>query len=91
LISVPIFFPISQALHIDPIVFGIYVCISMEVSQIHPPIGINLLTVHGLSKIPLWDLAKGTFPFLLMQFAMLYAIIFVPQLSLWLPNHMFGH
>lgn len=91
LISVPIFFPISQALHIDPIVFGIYVCISMEVSQIHPPIGINLLTVHGLSKIPLWDLAKGTFPFLLIQFLMLYAIIFVPQLALWLPNHMFGH
>lgn len=91
LISVPIFFPIAQALHIDPIVFGIYVCISMEVSQIHPPIGINLLTVHGLSKISLWNLAKGTFPFLVIQFVMLYAIIFAPSLSLWLPSHMFGH
>ncbi len=91
LISVPIFFPISEALHIHPIVFGIYVCISMEISQIHPPIGINLLTVHGLSKISLWNLAKGTFPFLLIEIGMLYAVIFIPQLALWLPNHMFSH
>ncbi|TAM89851.1 MAG: TRAP transporter large permease [Candidimonas sp.] len=89
LISVPIFFPISTALHIDPVTFGIYVAISMEVSQIHPPIGINLLTVHGISKIPLWHLTKGVIPFLVFEFLMLYAVIFYPALTQWLPSRMF--
>lgn len=91
LISVPIFFPISQALGMDPITFGVFCCIAMEIAQIHPPIGINLFTIHGISKIPLWDLAKGTIPFLLIQIAMLYAVWLFPQLSLWIPSHMVQH
>lgn len=88
LISVPIFFPIAESLGLDPVLFGIYVCISMEISQIHPPIGINLLTVHGISRISLWNLAKGVMPFLIIEFIMLYVIIFVPAVSLWLPGKM---
>lgn len=88
LISVPIFFPISQSIGMDPITFGVFCCIAMEIAQIHPPIGINLFTIHGISKIPLWDLSKGTLPFLLIQIVMLYAVWLFPQLSLWIPSHM---
>lgn len=88
LISVPIFFPISKSIGMDPIAFGVFACISMEIAQIHPPIGINLFTIHGISRIPLWDLAKGAFPFLVIQIAMLYAVYFFPGMSLWLPQHM---
>lgn len=88
LISVPIFFPISQAIGMHPIAFGVFACIAQEIAQIHPPIGINLFTIHGISKIPIWELAKGTFPFLVIQIAMLYAVYFFPDLSLWIPQHM---
>ncbi len=91
LISVPIFFPISQSIGMDPITFGVFCCIAMEIAQIHPPIGINLFTIHGISKIPLWDLSKGTLPFLLIQIVMLYIVWLFPQLSLWIPNHMVQH
>ncbi len=88
LISVPIFFPVALAIGMDPIVFGVFACIAQEIAQIHPPIGINLFTIHGISKIPIWDLAKGTFPFIIVQVAMLYVLYFVPQLALWIPQHM---
>lgn len=91
LISLPIFFPISQAVGFDPITFGVFACIALEIAQIHPPLGINLFTIHGISKIPIWDLAKGAFPFLIIQIAMLYVVYFFPQLSLWIPQHMMGH
>ncbi len=91
LISVPIFFPIAQSIGMDPIVFGVFCCIAMEIAQIHPPIGINLFTIHGISRIPLWDLSKGAFPFVLIQFVMLYAVWLFPQMSLWIPNHMMLH
>lgn len=87
LVSVPLFFPISVAIGMDPIVFGVFVCVAMEISQIHPPIGVNLFTIHGISKIPLWQLAKGAIPFLMIQTVMLYIIYLFPNLSLWLPNH----
>jgi C4-dicarboxylate transporter, DctM subunit len=90
LVSVPLFFPISASISMDPIVFGVFVCIAMEISQIHPPIGVNLFTIHGISRIPLTQLAKGTAPFLMIQTAMLYVIYYIPQLSLWLPYHAFN-
>ena len=91
LISVPIFFPIAQSIGMDPIVFGVFCCIAMEIAQIHPPIGINLFTIHGISRIPLWDLSKGAIPFVLIQFVMLYIVWLFPQISLWIPNHMMLH
>ncbi len=91
LISIPIFFPIAQHVGMDPITFGVFACIAMEIAQISPPVGINLYTIHGVSRIPLWELSKGALPFLLIQIGMLYVIYYVPTLSLWLPLHMLGN
>tara|TARA_R110002124_G_scaffold105164_4_gene255941 strand:- start:16201 stop:17496 length:1296 start_codon:yes stop_codon:yes gene_type:complete len=88
LISIPIFFPVAEQLGMDPIVFGIFAAISMEIAQISPPIGVNLFTIHGISKIDLWKLARGALPFLLIQIGMLYLVYLVPEIVLWLPNSM---
>jgi len=88
LISIPIFFPVAEKLGMDPIVFGIFAAIAMEIAQISPPIGVNLFTIHGISKIDLWKLARGAMPFLLIQVAMLYLVYLVPEVVLWLPNSM---
>ncbi|MGN2391414.1 TRAP transporter large permease [Pelomicrobium sp. G1] len=90
LISIPIFFPIAMHVGMDPITFGVFACIAMEIAQISPPVGINLYTIHGVSRIPLWNLAKGAAPFLLIQLGMLYVVYYFPALSLWLPQHMIG-
>lgn len=88
LISIPIFFPVAEQLGMHPLVFGIFACIAMEIAQISPPIGVNLFTIHGISKIPLWTLAKGSAPFLLIQIVMLYIIFLFPEIVLWLPQSM---
>jgi len=88
LISIPIFFPVAEQLGIDPIVFGIFAAIAMEIAQISPPIGVNLFTIHGISGIGLWKLARGALPFLLIQIGMLYLVYFVPEVVLWLPETM---
>lgn len=88
LISIPIFFPVAMELGMDPIVFGIFAAIAMEIAQISPPIGVNLFTIHGISKIDLWKLARGAAPFLLIQIAMLYVVYFFPAIVTWLPGQM---
>lgn len=88
LISIPIFFPVAIELGMNPIAFGIFAAIAMEIAQISPPIGVNLFTIHGISKINLWTLARGALPFLLIQIAMLYVVYFFPQIVTWLPSQM---
>jgi len=88
LISIPIFFPVAQQLGMDPLVFGIFAVIAMEIAQISPPIGVNLFTIHGISRIDLWTLARGALPFLLIQIGMLYLVYLWPELVLWLPSSM---
>ncbi|MDX5446543.1 MAG: TRAP transporter large permease [Zoogloeaceae bacterium] len=88
LISIPIFYPVAMQLGMDPLVFGIFACIAMEIAQISPPIGVNLFTIHGISRIKLGRLALGAAPFLLIQIVMLYVVYFLPELVLWLPNSM---
>ena len=88
LISIPIFFPVAMELGMDPVAFGIFAAIAMEIAQISPPIGVNLFTIHGISKISLWKLARGAFPFLLIQIAMLYLVYFFPEVVTWLPGQM---
>lgn len=87
IISIPIFFPIAMAVGLSPVQFGIFAALNQEVAQIHPPLGINLITVSGITKIPLERLMLGVLPFIAIQLIMIYVIYFVPQLVLWLPSH----
>lgn len=88
LISIPIFFPVAVQIGMDPLVFGIFAVIAMEIAQISPPVGINLFTIYGISKIPLSRIALGAAPFLLIQLSMLYIVYFFPDLVTWLPGSM---
>ncbi len=91
LITVPIFEPVAHQLGMDPLVFGIFACIAMEIAQISPPIGVNLFTIHGISRIKLSTLAHGVVPFIAVQIVMLYVIYFFPILVTWLPSTMYGN
>lgn len=88
LISIPIFFPVAEKVGMDPLVFGIFAVIAMEIAQISPPIGVNLFTINGISKIDLWTLARGALPFLIVQIVMLYVVYLLPEIVLWLPQTM---
>lgn len=90
LITVPIFFPVATQLGMHPLVFGIFACIAMEIAQISPPIGVNLFTIHGISRIKLGVLAHGVVPFIAVQILMLYVVYFLPGLVTWLPSTMFA-
>jgi C4-dicarboxylate transporter DctM subunit len=88
LISIPIFFPVAEKVGMDPLAFGIFAVIAMEIAQISPPIGVNLFTINGITRIDLWTLARGAMPFLLVQIGMLYLVYLLPEIALWLPRTM---
>jgi len=83
LISVPVFFPIVQATGIDPIWFGIFMVINMEMAVITPPVGMNLFAISVL--LPgesLETITRAAVPSLLILVAGLALIWIFPQLAL---------
>jgi tripartite ATP-independent transporter DctM subunit len=90
--TIPLIVPLVVAMGYDPVWFGIFLVVLCEASLITPPVGMNLYVVQGirLEKGPLKDIFIGTIPFLLMMFLLLVALIYWPDLALWLPNRMIG-
>jgi C4-dicarboxylate transporter DctM subunit len=91
ILTIPIFFPISQAIGIDPIQFGVMIAVNQEIAQIHPPTGLNLVTVSSISGIKLTSMMISILPFILIELVMIYLLYFIPQLTLFLPMHMNMH
>lgn len=90
LISVPIFFPIITAIGFDPVWFGIFVLLSLEMSGTTPPFGLLLFIMLGVAPkgTTLFQVARAAFPFLICDAVLLVLLIFYPAIALYLPSLM---
>ncbi len=84
--TTPILAPIAMKLGIDPVHYGIVLIFNIEIALITPPVGLNLFVLAGAAKVPLGSIFREVVPFVLILIALLLVCIFVPQLSLWLPD-----
>jgi len=87
MLTVPIFFPVAQALGFDPIWFGVIIVLVTEMGVITPPVGVNVYVVQGVTKdVPLETIFKGVFPMLLALLACIVLLMIFPQIALFLPS-----
>jgi C4-dicarboxylate transporter DctM subunit len=86
LIFAPIMFPIAVALGIDPIHLGIIMTVNMEIGMVTPPVGLNLFVTSGISQLPLTKVIRAALPWLIVLFAALIVVTYVPWVSLVLPR-----
>jgi C4-dicarboxylate transporter DctM subunit len=86
LLTVPVLFPVAMALKIDPVHLGILLTLTVEMSLVTPPVGLNLFAVSGVSKIPVSEVVRGSVPFFITDALVLLAVVFFPGLATWLPN-----
>jgi len=91
LIMAPILFPVAMTLGIDPVHFGIMMVVNMEVGMCHPPVGLNLYVASGITKMGISELTVAVMPWLLTMLGFLLLVTYVPQISLWLPNLLYGN
>ncbi len=83
LITVPVFFPIALATGIDPIWFGIFMVINMEIAVITPPVGMNLFAISVLlPHESLENITRAAVPSVLILLAGLALIWIFPQIAL---------
>jgi TRAP-type C4-dicarboxylate transport system permease large subunit len=75
----------------DPIWFGIILTLTMEMSLITPPVGVNVFVLSGVAKdIPMSTMFKGILPFWIAMFICIIILLIFPELVTYLPNKMMG-
>lgn len=90
LIVAPIVFPTAIQLGIDPIHLGIIFVVNMEIGMVTPPVGLNLFVASGITGMPLLQVVAASWRWLMILLGFLVIVTYVPELSLWLPNLIFG-
>jgi tripartite ATP-independent transporter DctM subunit len=88
LVFVPMLLPAAKLLGIDLVHFGVVVIINMMIGLITPPFGMLLFVTNALTGIPIKDMLREGWLFLLMLMLLLLAITLFPQVVLWLPQSM---
>lgn len=91
ILTIPIFAPIVTSLDYDLIWFGVVIVLVMVLGTITPPIGINLFIAAGLDRnVPISGIMKSSAPYCIALLIVTILIILFPNISLWLPNLMYG-
>lgn len=89
ILTLPFVFPIILELGYDPIWFGIFITVMIELALITPPIGLNVYVMHSVvPDIPVGAIFRGCIPFVFITLAFVGLMIAVPELALWLPSTM---
>ena len=85
-LTAAVIMPITQQAGIDPIWFGIFIVVVIEMSQITPPVGINLFILQSMTGRNIWEVAKAAFPFFMLLVLATILLIVFPEIATWLPD-----
>ena len=86
LVIIPLFLPTADALGVDLVHFGVFAVVNCMIGLITPPYGMLLFVINGVTGIPIKDMVKEGFPFLIALLVALALITAFPSLVLWLPR-----
>jgi C4-dicarboxylate transporter DctM subunit len=91
LIFGPILFPISRAVGLDPVHYGIVIIAAMGVAFFLPPVGVGLSIAAGIARVDIDDVSKAYVPYLIALMVGLGLIAAFPVLTLVLPRVFLGY
>ena len=87
-LTTSVILPMVMAAGIDPIWFGIFLVLVVEMSQITPPVGFNLFVLQSITGRGIFEIARMAFPFFVILVLATAILSIFPQIALWLPNTM---
>src|SRR3989440_4639771 len=85
-LTMGVIMPTVQKAGIDPLWFGIFVVIVVEMAQVTPPVGFNLFVLQGMTRREIGYIARTAFPFFLLMVLMVVLLYAVPDIATFLPR-----
>ena len=90
ILTLPVVFPLMTQLGYDPIWLGVIFVKTAEIGLITPPMGMNVFVVSGVTRMPVTEVFKGIWPFVVTELIILALLVMLPQLALWFPAFIYG-
>jgi tripartite ATP-independent transporter DctM subunit len=87
-LTTSVILPMVLAAGIDPIWFGIFLVLVVEMSQITPPVGFNLFVLQSITGRGIFEIARYAFPFFLLLVLATAILTLFPEIALWIPQTM---
>jgi tripartite ATP-independent transporter DctM subunit len=90
MITIPIYMPVVNAFHYDPIWFGVMMLIALETGLITPPFGVTLFVMKGVAppEITMADIWKAVTPYVVVDLVCLALVLAIPALATVIPSLM---
>ena len=88
--TLPLALPLIKNAGFDPLWFGIYLVLMIEIAQLTPPVGFNLFIISGLTRLDILTIARYAIPSFLILLLLMVLLTAFPTLALYLPNMMIG-
>ncbi|MCG2595313.1 TRAP transporter large permease subunit [Ramlibacter sp. XY19] len=91
-IFVPIFLPLLQHFHIDPMLWGVLVFVNLQAAFLSPPVAMSAFYLKGVSPshVTINQIFAGMMPYMLIVIVCMVLMYIWPGLTLWLPNYLYG-
>ena len=89
-LTMGVIMPTVQKAGIDPLWFGIFIVIVVEMAQVTPPVGFNLFVMQGMTNRSIVYIARAAFPFFVLMVGMVVLLYAFPQIVTFLPQQMKG-
>lgn len=86
IILIPVLMPLVTAFEIDPIHFGLIVCINLTIGLLTPPVGTGLFIVSSIAEVKIEKLMRATMPFLAVAIVILFVITYWSDAVLFIPK-----
>jgi TRAP-type mannitol/chloroaromatic compound transport system permease large subunit len=92
IIFVPIFLPMLEHFHIDPILFGVLVALNLQTAFLSPPMAMSAYYLKGVSppSVLLTQIFSGCMPFVYVVLVTMLLVYVFPGIALWLPDAVYG-
>jgi tripartite ATP-independent transporter DctM subunit len=87
-LTMGVIMPTVQKAGIDPLWFGIFIVMVVEMAQVTPPVGFNLFVLQGMTRREIGYIAKTAVPFFLLLVLMVVLLYVFPQIITFLPDQM---
>jgi len=82
----PVLLPVVKSMGVDPVHFGIIFVLCCEIGFLTPPLGVNLFVAMRLTGSSIESLSKSALPYVFVLMVAIVLMIFVPEITLWMPS-----
>lgn len=84
--TLPITLPLVAHAGFDPLWFGVFIVVMVELGLITPPIGFNLFVLQAMTRKPISEVARAALPFFMLLLIAVVVLTVFPELVTWLPR-----